>query len=396
MIYRRFGRTGLQMPVLSAGCMRTMHSWQVHPQSEIPPASQLNLTAIAARALELGINHFETARGYGTSEMQLGRALKTLAPRDAYILQTKIQPTKDPALFRDHFYDSIARLGVERIDLLAIHGINDYQSLWQVCRPGGCLAAARELQKEGRAGFIGFSGHGSLPVILEAIRHEKDGGFDYLNLHWYYVFQGNSPALEEAAAHDMGVFIISPTDKGGMLQHPPARMRELCSPLSPIAFNDCWCLSRPEVHTISIGASRLDDFDEHVNALPHLEDGGTLLAGIDQRCRREMVRRTGHDRPEGLWSAFPPWSATPGYINIPFILWLHNLARGWGLVEYGRRRYRKLGSDVKWVPGNNAAAAGRYNLGAVAAGAGIEPEELVRQLGEAHALLGHPPGSETG
>ena len=136
MIYRRFGRTGLQMPVFSAGCMRTMHSWRALPQSEIPLASQINLTAIAARALEQGINHFETAPAYGTSEQQLGIALKTLAPRDAYLLQTKIQPTSNPALFREHFYDSLSRLGVERVDLLAIHGINDYQSLWPL--PASC------------------------------------------------------------------------------------------------------------------------------------------------------------------------------------------------------------------------------------------------------------------
>jgi len=45
-------------------------------------------------------------------------------------------------------------------------------------------------------------------VILDAIRHEADGGFDYINLHWYYIYQRNWAAVEAATERDMGVFII--------------------------------------------------------------------------------------------------------------------------------------------------------------------------------------------
>jgi len=88
MKYRRFGRTGLQMPVFSCGGMRYQYKWQDVPPSEIPAQNQDNLEATIRRALELGINHIETARGYGTSEMQLGRILPTL-PRKEMIVQTK-------------------------------------------------------------------------------------------------------------------------------------------------------------------------------------------------------------------------------------------------------------------------------------------------------------------
>ncbi|MHB8808868.1 MAG: aldo/keto reductase [Desulfobulbaceae bacterium] len=388
MIYRRFGKTGLEVSVLSAGFMRAMHSWGEVPAADIPAASQANLEDIVCRALELGINHFETARGYGTSEEQLGRALKRIARRDSYLLQTKIQPTDDPAAFRADFLDSLQRLGVARVDLLALHGINDYRGLWRSCRPGGCLAVARDLQRQGLAGSIGFSGHGSLPVIIAALRHEEKGGFDYLNLHWYYICQVNTPALIEAAARDMGVFIISPTDKGGMLQAPPARLLELCRPLSPMAFNDLYCLARDEVSTISIGAARPTDFDAHVIATSQLGQDTDLLQEIDRRCRGAMKEATGHERPEDLWQLLPSWDRTPGLINIPFILWLHNLAQGWGLVEYARKRYAHLGRDVKWVPGNNGAAVRQYDLGRIAARAGMEEVALVGILEEAHRLLG--------
>lgn len=387
MIYRRFGRTGLQMPVLSAGFMRAMHSWKQVPEEQIPSASQENMKAIVDRALLLGINHFETARGYGTSERQLGRALRNV-PRSSFLVQTKVQPADDPQVFRSGVEDSLARLGLARIDLLAIHGVNDYRALWQVCRPGGCLQMARSIQQDGLAGHVGFSGHGPADVILQALRHEGDGGFDYLNVHWYYILQDNSPALEEAAARDMGVFIISPTDKGGMLQEPPEKLRALCRPLTPILFNDLFCLSRPEVHTISVGASRPGDFAEHAGVLDYLGASGTQCSSIDKRLRQEMLMRTGSARPEEQGAALPSWEDIPGYMNIRYILWLLHLAKGWDLVEYGKRRYRKLGVEPRWVPGRNAADAAKFDLNSVAEKAGTDGRGLVRLLQEAHALFG--------
>ena len=84
MKYRRFGRTEIQMPVFSCGGMRYQFKWQDVAPSEIPAEGQANLEATIHRALELGINHIETARGYGTSEMQLGAVLPQL-PRDKII-----------------------------------------------------------------------------------------------------------------------------------------------------------------------------------------------------------------------------------------------------------------------------------------------------------------------
>ena len=82
MIYRRFGRTGLEMPVLSFGCMRSMHSWRNAEDSDIPQQSQDKLKDIVHTALAHGINHIETAHGYGSSEQQLGRILPDIPRGD--------------------------------------------------------------------------------------------------------------------------------------------------------------------------------------------------------------------------------------------------------------------------------------------------------------------------
>ena len=158
MKYRRFGRTELQMPVFSCGGMRYQKSWKDAEWSEIDDANQANLEATIHRSLEVGINHIETARGYGSSERQLGRVLPTI-PRGKMIVQTKVGPTADSAEFHQTFNTSMERLGLDHVDLLSIHGINDAETLdWSV-RKGGCLDVARQIQREGRAKFIGFSTH---------------------------------------------------------------------------------------------------------------------------------------------------------------------------------------------------------------------------------------------
>src|SRR5260221_11345514 len=98
MRYRRFGRTNLQMPVISCGGMRYQFKWQDVDPKDIPRDNQENLEATIRRALEHGINHIETARGYGSSEMQLGRILPEL-PREKIIVQTKIGPKPDSREF---------------------------------------------------------------------------------------------------------------------------------------------------------------------------------------------------------------------------------------------------------------------------------------------------------
>lgn len=383
MRYRRFGRTELPMSVFSCGGMRYQYKWQDVPPSEVPAESQINLEKTIYRALESGINHIETARGYGTSEMQLGKILPQL-PREKLIVQTKVSPTPDADVFRQAFEQSLSYLKLDYVDLLGIHGINTPELLQDTIRPGGCLDIAKQLKAQGKIRFIGFSTHAPTEIILQTIATNQ---FDYVNLHWYYINQWNWPAIELAQRLDLGVFIISPSDKGGLLYNPPDKLVQLCAPLSPMVFNNLFCLSHPQVHTLSIGASQPTDFDEHLKTLDLLDQADQILSPILERLETEAIKVLGEEWWKTWLVGLPAPENTPDQINIPVILWLRNLALAYQMIEYGKMRYNLLGNGGHWFPGKNAQNVAQLDLTSCLSQS-PHGDKIPAFLLETHELLG--------
>ena len=427
----RFGKTELQMPIVTCGGMRMQQSWggAVQSMDQVSPECQENFVAIVKRALALGINHFETARGYGCSELQYGAALRAVldegcCARDAMIVQTKVAASADPERFRATMETSMGHLlpAVGHIDLFAFHGINRDDQLEWITRPGGCMDVAREYQKAGKLRHIGFSTHGQTPTIVRAI---ETGLFDYVNLHYHWLGSytasgckpegGNVAAVAAARAQDMGVFCISPVDKGGHLYDPSAKLAALCAPeLSPIEYSLLWGWSaaRGGHHTQVIGAARPSDFDEAVSAarLHGTPDGEARLGSVEKRLAAVAEDALGADWVAGWWKGVPNcWENAKG-VHATNMVFYHNVITAFGLYSYARERYNNnLGNRRKWVddaswdenmakqdwgfgPGCALHAAGGAALleeGALKDCA--DPEKVARILDEVHGWLTAPP-----
>ncbi len=370
------------MPVFSCGGMRYQQSWSDIPWDQVPAAGQANLEATIARSMELGIHHIETARGYGSSEMQLGPVLAHY-PRESMILQTKVMPKPTAREFLETFETSMAYLKQDYVDLLSIHGINNRQHLDETLRSGGCMEVCRQLQREGRVRHVGFSTHATPDVISEAIRSDE---FDYVNLHWYFVNDLNRVCVAEAAQRDMGVFIISPNDKGGKLYLELPKMRSLCAPLTPMQFNDLYCLARPEVHTLSLGAAKPSDFDEHIAGLEHYEQAAQAVESIDRRLREEMERVLGAEWCRRWWAGLPEFVAVPGEVNLVEILRIWTYAKPLELTEWAKFRYNMLGNADHWFPGEHVEKLDWSRLDEVI-GRSPFADRLAGILREAHDLF---------
>ena len=330
MFYRRFGKTNLLLSAFSLGTMRCL-------------ASESVMEETVHQAIALGINHIETARGYGKSELYLGNILQKLDRKNFYIT-SKICPTETAEQMRSQIEESLTRLQIDYLDCLAIHGVNTEEHFKIITDPNGCLKAIQEALKIGKIRYLGFSTHGSLELILKTIQTDL---FEFVNLHYYYFFQRHEAAIALAQEKDLGVFIISPTDKGGMLHTPPETLTQLCQPFTPMELNYRFLLSDRRITTLSIGPANAEQL---INPLQIANQDFPLTPNeklIFERLEKQETETLGSDRCRQCYQCLP----CPEAINIPEVLRLRNLAIAYNMTEFGQYRYQMFENAGHWFPG---------------------------------------------
>lgn len=156
---RVLGRTGAEVTALGLGgvCWNLLDSDAAAVQ-------------VVHRAIDRGITYFDSASGYKESEGRLGLALKE-RDRDRLFIATKcIKRTGDEA--EREIADSFARLQLEVIDLMQLHGIDQDQDrdLAEVLGPGGALRVIERYRQAGKIRFLGLTGHTHPEVFARLVQ----------------------------------------------------------------------------------------------------------------------------------------------------------------------------------------------------------------------------------
>jgi len=184
MQFANLGRTGLQVSRICLGCMsfgdaaRGMHEWTLDEERSRP---------FFRRALESGINFFDTANGYsaGTSEEITGRALRNFARRDEIVVATKgftpwraapnTSGLSRKALFQA-IDDSLRRLGTDYVDLYQIHRWDPHTPVEET------LEALHDIVKSGRVRYLGASSMGAWQFMKALGLQERHGWSRFVSM----------------------------------------------------------------------------------------------------------------------------------------------------------------------------------------------------------------------
>jgi len=287
------------------------------------------------------------------------------------ILQTKVPLRPTAAEFREVIERSFRELQVDYVDLLGLHGLNldaQYDLLYNNGDNGNLIDVVREYIAKGKIRHLGFSTHGRPDLIR---RFVETGDFAYCNLHYHWVgsytasgdgqYGGNLEIIRLLNKLDLGVFIISAFDKGGMLYAPSKKLRSLTLPdLEPIAFGShfLWQHHRFDsegaaIHTLSCGAARPSDLDQpavaaHMHALRPREMERRVDA-IRKRLRAAEEEALGAEWADSWHVGLPNFLASETATSLGNIVWQYNVIQAFGMLEFARARYASMeNNSAKW------------------------------------------------
>ena len=278
------------------------------------------------RGVELGINYFDTAPGYGNSEEVLGRALRDV--KEPVVLSTKLggRPTpflpQDKACLRASVEESLRLLGRDCIDILMIHepdrpGQYDW---WtdMVDVSGPVLELIDELKAEGKLRYSGLGG----TTTTEMAHLCRSGKFDVVLTAYHYSLLYREAALEvfpAAKAANMGIIVGSPLQQGALarrydeeIKSPAAywlsksrreqfqKLYSFCDAcgISLPELGIRFVLSNPDIHCVLMGAKSAAEVEQNAAAAEAGPLPTDMLRQLDEIA--DMVPFRPFGEPPGL------------------------------------------------------------------------------------------------
>ena len=310
------------------------------------------MSEVLQAAVLAGINHRETAPAYGLAEDFLGQALQRAdrQPDGGWVMTSKLLPGLSLREGKHQLLKILERLGCNKLDNLAIHGLNRPEHLdWALQGDGRALLDWA--QGEGHTVQVGFSSHGSQDLIATAI---SSGRFQFCSLHLHLLDPQRLPLALRALKRGMGILAISPADKGGRLQAPSPTLKSDCAPFTPLQLAYRFLLAQG-ITTLSVGAAKASD----LALAAALQRSDSPLTAEEQSSLQRLADhrrgRLGSDLCGQCQACLP----CPNEVPIPELLRLRNLAIGHDMTPFCQERYNLIGRAGHWWETLDASACQR-------------------------------------
>ncbi len=314
MIYRRLGRSGLEVSEIGLGTVELGIDYGIRTGKSTNQPTESDAARLLNHALDVGVNFIDTAAAYGTSEAIIGRVLK--GRREQYCLATKCLHWQDEQLsenetrkrINDSIESSLKDLQTDVIDLLQIHGRDIPELEMKMIDEGLVWDVLDRARQSGKVRFLGYSSY-SETVSLKIVETRD---WDTLQVAYNVFDQRNANAVITAAhIGEMGVIIRSALLKGVLsdkANHLPDHLSELVKrthtlqnlldkpiPSIPqLALR--FVLSNPKITCIVVGADKIVYLDEAVS----VSDGNGLPRPLYQEVASLAIDDTRLLNP-GTW-----------------------------------------------------------------------------------------------
>jgi predicted aldo/keto reductase-like oxidoreductase len=354
MQYDDFGKVGVKVSRLGMGCMRL-------PGSEKDGKTiydEEKGIALIHRAIELGVNYFDTAPYYcdKQSEVILGKALKG-GRREKIYLSTKNPIENDSGDdYEKRLETSLKNLGTSSIDFYHFWGISLDAFLNKVKAKDGPLDRARKLKEQGVIKHISFSFHDGGAGDkegdnLKELLRNGEGVLESVLCQYNLMDRNKEPGI--ALAHEMGLgtVIMGPVG-GGRLGAPSKAILDLLpgkfTSSAELALR--FVLANKNVNIALSGMSSIEQLEENVR----VADNTTPLSA-DELGRIEAIMKE-NERLAGLYCTGCKYCMPcPKGINIPAIFNMMNYHRVYQITDFAKKSYSEIGK-FPWTKYENAAA----------------------------------------
>ena len=301
-----------------------------------------------------------------------------------WVITTKVLPKGNFDFLKNNFKNSLKNLNREKINNLAIHGLNLKQHLDWVLSGEGKKFISWILEKE-LVDQVGFSSHGSYSLIQTAINSEA---FSFCNLHLHYLEQSKITLAELALKKGMGVLAISPADKGGRLYSPSNILLEASKPFHPLELAYRFLLAKG-ITTLSLGATKIEDFE----FAKKLRNSSQKLSKLETNALKNIEgiadERLASTKCEQCRLCLP----CPNDIPIPEILRLRNISIGYGQLDFAKERYNLIGRAGHWWEEKNSSFCLKCNECVPKCPTKLDIPDLLKQT---HNLLIERPKKDYG